>query len=64
MKFYDTVHGCNKVLMASLKGSVTCITSQQSARPTSTLSSHNLSLRNLQGVLIAMYAFNAKKDRL
>ncbi|XP_046853474.1 KICSTOR complex protein kaptin-like isoform X3 [Xenia sp. Carnegie-2017] len=60
VKFYDTVHGCNKVLMASLKGSVTCITSQQSARPTSTLSSHNLSLRNLQGSdIVSIDAFES-----
>ncbi len=46
--FNESNSGCNKVLLACLKGNILSISSHQSARPCF-LSSVNLPLKNLQG---------------
>jgi hypothetical protein len=54
--FKDRSNGCNKVLLACLKGNILSIYSPESARPCH-LSSANVPLKNLQGRL-KLYAFN------
>ena len=44
----ESKNGCNKVLLACLKGNILCISSPQTARP-SAISSVNVPFKNLQG---------------
>ena len=60
--FSESISGCNKVLLASLKGKISSISPQRSARPC-LLSSLNVPFENLQGrcEISALNYIQAKK---